>query len=147
MTPPRTGPETGTYQSGFQPGVDQPPRDGERRRQHGVGELVAPEPAHVLELGVARRRLAARVLGEEAKHQRARARPRLRRDVAGRAALDAGLLPHLAGDGLLEALARLDEAGEGAVAARRPLRLAAEHDTLAPIGDEHDHDRVGPRVM
>src|SRR5205085_7570181 len=121
-----------------EPGVDQPARDGQGRRQAHVAaapgarrELLAREPAGVVELAVARRRLAARVVGEEAEHERRWERPRLRGEVAGRARLDAGLLAHLAQHRLLEALAGFDEAGESAVAPRRPGGLAAEQHLVA----------------
>src|SRR3954452_17399147 len=98
-----------------EPGVYQAPRDRDRRRQledfggavAGGLELGAREPAHVLELVVAHRGLAARVLGEEAEHQRAREGPRLRARVARVTHLDARLLEDLAGHRLLERLARL----------------------------------------
>src|SRR3954469_16986889 len=123
----------------IEPGVYQPPRDRDRGRYEqrlgravaGGGDLLAREPAHVLELVVADGRLAARVVGEEAEHERARERPRLRARVAHAAHRDAGLLEHLARHGLLERLARLDEASERRVAARRPARLAPHQRPLA----------------
>ena len=84
-------------------------------------DLLAREPAHVLELAVARRRARPPPSrADEAEHQRGRERPRLRRAVAHVGDPHAGLLAHLARDGLLEALPRLDEARQRAVAARRP---------------------------
>src|SRR3954466_11372638 len=65
----------------LQPAVDEPPRDGQGRwhdeRAAALdrgGDLVAREPARVVELAVARGDLAARVAGDEAEHQRARER-------------------------------------------------------------------------
>src|SRR3546814_16887783 len=49
-------------------------------------------------------------LGEEAEHQRRRERPRLRGEVAAAKDAHAAFLEHLAFDGLLQRLARLDEA-------------------------------------
>ena len=59
---------------------------------------------------------------------------------------DAALLLDLAGDGVLQALARLDEAGQGRVHAGRPGRLAAHQAALAVV-DQHDHRRVGAREV
>ena len=58
----------------LQPFVDQHPRDGQRRRQDRppVGQLVAPEPAHVLQLPVAAVRARRRRSGSGT---RASARP------------------------------------------------------------------------
>ena len=93
-----------------------------------------------------RARLAGLPRRDEAEHQRRRERPRLGREVARRPDAHAALLAHLADDRLLEALARLDEAGQRGVAARRPARRAAEQQPVA-VGDEHDHDRIGARVV
>ena len=84
---------------------------------------------------------------DEAEHQRGRERPRLGGDVARRADLDARLLAHLARDGLLEALARLDEPGQRGVAAAAARSAWRPSRTRSPSGHEHDHDRVGARVM
>ena len=152
--------------SARQPALDQPAGDREARRQEelltgevagvaapavGVergrrGDLRPAEPAHVLELGVARARLPAHPRRLEAEHQRGGERPRLRRDVARRADPHARLLGHLADHRLLQRLARLDEPGQGRVAARRPVRAAAEQHPVA-VGDEHDDHGVGARVM
>ena len=59
---------------------------------------------------------------------------------------DPRLLEDLASDRLLEALAGADETGECRVAAERPGGLTTEDHALA-VGDEHDHHRVGARVM
>src|SRR3954470_8726754 len=93
-------------------------------------ELLAREPAHVLELLVLRRRLAARPVRVEAEHQRAREGPGLRARVAHAAHLDARFLEHLARHRLLERLAGLDEAGQRRVAPWRPARLATEQRTV-----------------
>ena len=82
--------------------------------------------------------------GEEAEHERGRERPRLRGVVAHVADRDAGFLEHFAHHGILEALARLDEAGDGRVAARRPARLPTEQRALA-VAHQHDDRRVDAR--
>src|SRR5918999_97033 len=131
-----------------EPALDQPPRDREARRKEkrlagdrgaptldvggcGSDDLFAAEPAQVLDVVLERARLAGAVGRLEAEHQRRRERPRLRRDVARRADLDAALLGDLARDRLLEALARLDEAGERRVAPLRPAGRAAEQHAVA----------------
>jgi hypothetical protein len=117
------------------------PRAADRR-----ADLVAGVPAHVLQLAVAGHRIARRVASVEAEHQRDRERPRLGLQVADVANGDAGLLQHLARDRVLQPLARLDEPGQRAVTARRPRRLAA-HQAAVAVGDEHDHHRIGARMM
>src|SRR5262249_33860588 len=131
-----------------EPLLDQAAGDRLRRRElHlAAGDLLAREPADVLELPVAHRGLAGPPARGESEHQRGRERPRLRGAVAHLAPPPRGPLEPLAGDRLFEALPRLDEAGQRAVAPRRPGRLAAEHRAVAVL-DEHDHDGVGARVM
>src|SRR5207253_10643404 len=81
----------------------------------------------------------------EADHQLARKRPRLAAEVVHVLDLDARLLEHLAPHGLLEGLARLDEAGEHAV--ERPVEPGAPGEQHAvAVLDEHDHCRRDPRV-
>ena len=111
-----------------------------------VGQLAAAEPARVLELVAIEPDVVGGRIGMEAEHQRGRERPRLRRVVAHVGDLDADLLPDLAGDGVLQALARLDEAGQRRVHVLGPLALAAEDDPVA-AADQHDHRRVGAREM
>ena len=108
--------------------------------------LLAREPARFLELVVVRVRLAGRVVGLEADHQ-------LRRGTATAGTLGSGrrrratprLLRHLARDRRLQRLAGLDEPGQRRVAAGRPVGLAT-HQRTVPVDDEHDHDRIRPRV-
>src|SRR3546814_1748620 len=76
-------------------------------------------------------------LGEEAEHQRRRERPRLRGEVAAAKDAHAAFLEHLAFDGLLQRLARLDEAGQGGIAMRRPAGVAAEQQAAA-VGDRSE---------
>lgn len=58
----------------------------------------------------------------------------------------AGLLPDLAAHGILDGLAGLDEAGQGAVPLGRPAGGAAEQHALGVGGDDGgDHGRVGAR--
>src|SRR3546814_4436146 len=79
-------------------------------------------------------------------HQRRRERPRLRGEVAAAKDAHAAFLQHLALDGLLQRFARLDEAGQGGVAVRRPAGVAAEQQAAA-VGDGDDHRRIGARVV
>src|SRR3546814_9908012 len=120
------------YTTLFRSVLDQPARDRDLRRQQqaalGRGaaqrgvDFVEGEPARVLKL-VAYLRLVRPGLGEEAEHQRRRERPWLRREVAAAQDAHAAFLQHLALDGLLQRFARLDEAGQGGVAVRRPAGL------------------------
>ena len=48
---------------------------------------------------------------------------------------------------LLDGLARLDEARERREAALRPVHLAAQQGAVLLVGDQHDHGRVGARVV
>ena len=61
--------------------------------------------------------------------------------------LDRGLLAHLARHRVFEALARLDEAGQGRIhAGQREILVAAEQHPVA-IDHQHDHRRVGAREV
>src|SRR5208282_135719 len=104
------------------------------------------EPARVLELVAIDVELGRDGLGMEAEHDRGRKRPRLGGVVAHVRNADAGLLEHLARDRVLQALARLDEAGKGRVHAGRPDALAAQEAALAPA-HQHDHRRIGAGEM
>jgi hypothetical protein len=64
--------------------------------------------------------------------------PRLAAEVARVRDLDAGLLPHLAGEGLFERLAGLDEAGEGAEEGRGELRRVSEERLVAAADEDDD---------
>src|SRR3954451_20243440 len=110
---------------------DQPVRDRRGWWQAGSAlfvatDLVAGEPAHVLELVVGDVRLTGHDPRLEAQHQRRRERPRLAAAIDDVVDHDAGLLAHLPHDRLLQGLPGLDEAGERRVTASRPRRLAAE---------------------
>ena len=59
---------------------------------------------------------------------------------------DAGLLQRLAAHGVLDRLARLDEAGQRRVHAGREMRAAAEQAAVA-AHREHDRHRVGAREV
>src|SRR6185436_11506044 len=102
------------------------------------------EPAGVFEFAVAEPDLRRQRLGAKAEHQRARERPGLRRLIDHRARLDAGFLEHLAAHGVLEALTRLDEAGDRRIAPGGPGRLAPEQRAVA-VGHEHDDRRIDAR--
>ena len=89
----------------------------------------------------------------EADHQARRQRPRLVAEVGHVAHGDADLLQHLAAYGVLERLPRLDEAGQGRVAALGPDGLVAQQQALvgarraSPWVIGHDHRRVGAREL
>src|SRR5262249_7204779 len=133
------------WSAGSGPGVV---RDDEARDRvaRGAGrELVAVEPAGVLELVLVDRDLAARVPGDEADHELAGERPVLAPDVLDVADVDAHLFLDFARDCPLERLAVVDEAGDQGVAAGRPARLPGEQDARS-VADERDHRRVGVGV-
>src|SRR6202034_312079 len=146
---PATRAPADTSRSGrlVQPGGDQSPGDRlRRRRQHFARvQLRAREPAGVLEL-TADAHLARGACGRaEPEHQRRGEGPRLRGVVTRAQYLDAGLFRDLARHRVLEALARLDETGDGGIASRRPARLPAEQRTLA-VADQHDDGGIQARV-
>src|SRR4051794_15911366 len=96
---------------------DQPVRDRRGWRQARsallvAADLVAGEPAHVLELVVGDVRITGHDPRLEAQHQRGRERPRLAAAIDDVVDHDAGLLMHLPHDRMLQRLPRLDEAGE-----------------------------------
>ena len=84
--------------------------------------------------------------GMGADHQRRGEGPGLAAQVADVGDVDAGLLLEFARDRRLDRFARLDEAGQRRIAARRIMRLAAEQQPAVMLG-EHDHDRVDARIM
>src|SRR5699024_6334015 len=83
----------------------------------------------------------------EACHQRTREGPRLRTEVTDVADPDSGLLEDLASYGILQALPRLDEPGQGRPPARGPRGLASQQGPVGGVGDEHDHSRIGSREL
>ena len=85
-------------------------------------------------------------LGVEADHHRGGERPGLRGAVGDVLHAHPHLLVDLARDGVLEALARLDEARQGRMHAAREMRAAAEQALVAAM-DQHDHGGIGAREM
>src|SRR5690606_10053612 len=127
------------------------PRRGDEARalrplRQCLGDIGAREPARFLDFGAVDRQFKAVGVADAADHQLRGERPRLAGDVPYVAHTHAGLLEHLALDGLLDRLARLDEAGERREAVRRKPRLAPE-ENLALALDEHDRHRVDARKM
>ena len=104
----------------------------------------AAEPARLGELAVVGEYLLARRQGVKADHQRRGKRPGLRGDVAAVRDADIGFLGDLAAHRILEALARLDEAGDGGEALGRPGGLAPEQAVLVAM-HEHDDRGIEPR--
>ena len=81
-----------------------------------------------------------------------RQRPGLAAEVGHVAHRDAGLLEHLAADGVLDRLARLDEAGQGRVPPLRPHGWRPSSSALVgltrlAVGDDHDDGGVGAREL
>ncbi len=122
-------------------------RDGQPFRvpalQHGAGVGLA-EPARVGEFGGVEHDLGRLGPRDAAEHEGVRERPRLARMVADLPDLDARLLQHLAPHGMLDVLARLDEAGERRVHLVAVPVFVSEEAAFA-VRDEHDHDRVRTR--
>ena len=114
-------------------------RPGSRRQR------VGREPAGLGELAVVCDDLAAGPARGEADHERAGERPRLAAEVAHVVDRDPGLLVDLAGDGLLERLADLDEPGERAEERHPRARVAGEQRAAIAL-DEGDHRRRQARV-
>src|SRR5579872_3863530 len=109
-------------------------------------DLFPREPAGILELANSPGRTAGARPGAKTDHDRGRKRPRLGGIVAGADNWDSGFLHHFARHGILEALARLHEAGDRRVTPRRPHRLPAEERALS-VGDQHDDRRIQPREV
>src|SRR5580704_5857564 len=105
----------------FDEAADEMMRDGDRRRrgqaagmaagQHRC-QLLAVEPARVLDLAAIDDDLVRRRLRMAADHQRRRKRPRLRHGIFDLAAGDAGFLQHFATHRFLDGFAGFDEAGK-----------------------------------
>src|SRR5882724_1867304 len=82
----------------------------------------------------------------EAQHDRGGEGPGLRGVVAYLVDRDADLLADLAAHRILQAFARLDEAGQHRMHPGWPDRLAAEHDPVT-VMDQHDDRGVGAGEM
>jgi hypothetical protein len=111
----------------------------------GLG-LVLGEPAHRFQLGLVGGGVVAVDVGHQAHHQRRGPRPGLAGVVADGGGGQAGLFHQLAGAGLLDGLAGLEEAGQGREHAGRPGRLAAQQ-AAAVVQGQHDRHRVGAREV
>src|SRR5690606_17360057 len=115
------------------PGLDEPTGDRRfagqadgARAGEGLAGFGTGEPAQVDDLLAVRGGLLVGCGREEADHERAWVRPRLRVEVLDAAEPDARLLGDLPVDGRLEGLTRLDEAGEARVEAPLPRGVGAE---------------------
>src|SRR5690606_35944423 len=85
-------------------------------------------------------------LGEAADHQRGREGPGLALVIAHILDADACFLKDLAGNRLLDGLARLDETGEAGIETRRKARAPA-HQAFVAMQDHHDGNGVGAWKM
>ena len=97
------------------------------------------QPASSISSGCGRD-LAGLPVGHEADHQRMGEGPGLAAEVADVGDRDPDLLADLADHRLLQRLAGLHEAGEGAVDAGREMGRAGEEDLVSAL-DAHDHRR------
>ena len=82
--------------------------------------------------------------GVESEHQGGGEGPGLRSDIADRIHAHTRFLVDLAGDRILQALARFDEAGQRGIASRRPARLPAQQGPIA-VAHQHDDGRIDAR--
>ena len=114
-------------------------------QQHGR-DLLAVEPARIVELRTVDDDLTRASLGVAADHQRGRKRPWLRGKIAHAAANDAGFFARFPPHGVFDRLPRLDEAREARPHAGLEAVRAAEHATLAR-DRKHDHHRIGAGEM
>src|SRR6516162_3532630 len=137
------------------PGADDVVGDGHgRRRGQAVGmtpqqharDLLAVEPAGVVELGAIDDDLARKRLGMTADHQRGGKGPGLRGEIAHASANDASFFARFPPHGIFDRLPGLDKPGEARPHAGLETIRAAEHAALAR-DRKHDHDRVGAREM
>lgn len=107
--------------------------------------MLAVEPARLDDLLAVRGEFAGCVLRPEADHDVRRERPRLRTEVADVLHLDGRLLADFSADGVLQAFARIDEAGDkrphDATVVCVPLQ---EH--LVAFRDEDYHCGRNPRI-
>src|SRR6516225_1236217 len=132
------------------PGADDVVGDGHgRRRGQAVGmtpqqharDLLAVEPAGVVELRALDDDLARERLGMTADHQRGGKGPGLRGEITHASANDAGLFARFPPHGVFDRLPGLDETGEARPHAGLKAMRAAEHAALAR-DRKHDHDRI-----
>src|SRR5215472_5826433 len=137
------------------PGADDVIGDGHgRRRGQAVGmtprqharDLLAVEPAGIVELRAIDDDLARERLGVTADHQRGGKGPGLGSEIAHASANDAGLFARFPPHGIFDRLPGLDEPGEAGPHAGLKTVRAAEHAALAR-DRKHDHDRVGAGKM
>src|SRR6266481_5178609 len=132
------------------PGADDVIGDGHRRRRGQVvgmtprqhaRDLLAVEPAGIVEFLAIDDDLVRERLGMTADHQRGGKGPGLGGEIAHASANDAGLFARFPPHGIFDRLARLDETGEARPHAGLKSIRAAEHAALAR-DRKHDHDRV-----
>src|SRR5262245_60413463 len=137
------------------PGADDVIGDGHgRRRGQAVGmtprqharDLLAVEPAGIVELRAIDDDLARERFGVTADHQRGGKGPGLGSEIAHASANDAGLFAGFTPHGIFDRLPGLDEPGEAGPHAGLKTMRAAEHAALAR-DRKHDHDRVGAGEM
>src|SRR6516164_1270781 len=137
------------------PGADDVVGDGPGRRcgqvvgmtsQQHARDLLAVEPAGIVELGAIDDDVARKRLGMTADHQRSGEGPGLRGEIAYASANDAGFFARFPPHGVFDRLPGLDETGEARPHAGLKTMRAAEHAALAR-NRKHDHDRIRAREM
>src|SRR6516162_3492929 len=137
------------------PGADDVIGDGDgRRRGQAVGmtpqqharNLLAGEPASIVELRAIDDDLARERLGMTADHQRGGKGPGLGGEIAHASANDTGLFARSPPHGIFDRFPGLDETGEARPHAGLKSIRAAEDAALAR-DCKHDHDRIGAGEM
>src|SRR5215467_428436 len=114
--------------------------------QHHGGNLLALEPAGILQLGTINLEFRRQSLGMTSDHQRHREGPRLRREVRDASAFDPGLLQSFPSYRIFDGFARLDESCKARPHALGKAGLPAEETALA-MDRQHDDNRIGARKM
>src|SRR4029079_3657327 len=124
------------------------PRAQTRRMpaQQHARDLVAIEPAGILEFGAIDDDVMGERFGVATDHQRARKWPRLRSEITYPPSDDAGFFAGLAPYCFLDRLPRLHESGKTRPHAGNKAVRAPKHATVARKR-EHDDDRIGPRKV
>src|SRR5215467_15830978 len=143
----------------LEPGADDVLRDGERMgrcqaigvlAQHHGNNLVAGEPARVLQLRTIDLELRRQCLGMATNHQRHREGPWLRGEIGDTATHYTGFLQGFSPDRIFDGFARLDESREARPHALGKPRLAprlccVRHTAFPPLGSPWIASRMTAR--
>src|SRR5215831_15048587 len=114
--------------------------------QHHGCNLLALEPAGILQLGTINLEFRGQSLRMASDHQRHREGPRLRCEVRNASAFDTGLLQSFPSYRIFDGFARLDETRKARPHALGKAGLPAKEAALT-MDRQHDDDRIGTRKM